>query len=312
MIALAKAQPSTLSYGTFSFVLVQYMEKLKKQESIDIVRVPFRSGDEVVNAICPAPRRSRSSGSPTCCRRSGPITSPASRSTRGISGNSGERWYVGQASHRGVESSPSAGRSGVASGSSHSVACWLRARNRGIAHILAGADLRSRPAADRRKIGSPGRHTALIANIEISSSVLPRMRRRLRAASSAVSATRSSLFAWATSASATWESRSEPALLSSSLRFWDADLFSNRRAVGDADRRAGGDPRVPHRALHRREDLDQRGSVDAGAPALRGTRDTAHRQAGRQRAGRPAAVLHRSDRHGAGAERLPRRAGAHQ
>jgi tripartite-type tricarboxylate transporter receptor subunit TctC len=51
MIALAKAQPGTLSYGTFSFVLVQYMEKLKKREQIDIVRVPFRSGNEVVNAI---------------------------------------------------------------------------------------------------------------------------------------------------------------------------------------------------------------------------------------------------------------------
>ncbi len=51
MIALAKAQPGTLSYGTFSFVLVQYMEKLKKREDIDIVRVPFRSGNEIVNAI---------------------------------------------------------------------------------------------------------------------------------------------------------------------------------------------------------------------------------------------------------------------
>jgi tripartite-type tricarboxylate transporter receptor subunit TctC len=51
MVALAKAQPGTLSYGTFSFVLVHYMEKLKKREGIDIVRVPFRSGNEVVNAI---------------------------------------------------------------------------------------------------------------------------------------------------------------------------------------------------------------------------------------------------------------------
>ena len=51
MVALAKAQPGTLSYGTFSFVLAQFMEKLKKQESIDIVRVPFRSGNEIVNAI---------------------------------------------------------------------------------------------------------------------------------------------------------------------------------------------------------------------------------------------------------------------
>jgi tripartite-type tricarboxylate transporter receptor subunit TctC len=51
LIALAKARPGTLSYGTFSFVLVQFMEKLKKTHGIDIVRVPFRSGNEVVNAI---------------------------------------------------------------------------------------------------------------------------------------------------------------------------------------------------------------------------------------------------------------------
>lgn len=51
MVALAKAKPGTLSYGTFSFVLAQYMEKLKKREGIDIVRVPFRSGNEIVNAI---------------------------------------------------------------------------------------------------------------------------------------------------------------------------------------------------------------------------------------------------------------------
>ena len=51
LVALAKAKPGTLSYGTFSFVLVQWMEKLKKREGIDIVRVPFRSGNEVVNAI---------------------------------------------------------------------------------------------------------------------------------------------------------------------------------------------------------------------------------------------------------------------
>jgi tripartite-type tricarboxylate transporter receptor subunit TctC len=51
MIALAKAQPGTLSYGTFSFVLAQFMERLKKREGIDVVRVPFRSGNEIVNAI---------------------------------------------------------------------------------------------------------------------------------------------------------------------------------------------------------------------------------------------------------------------
>jgi tripartite-type tricarboxylate transporter receptor subunit TctC len=51
MVALAKSKPGTLSYGTFSFMLVHYMEKLKKQHDLDIVRVPFRSGNEVVNAI---------------------------------------------------------------------------------------------------------------------------------------------------------------------------------------------------------------------------------------------------------------------
>ncbi len=51
LVKLAKDKPGTLSYGTFSFVLVQWMEKLKKKEGIDIVRVPFRSGNEVVNAI---------------------------------------------------------------------------------------------------------------------------------------------------------------------------------------------------------------------------------------------------------------------
>jgi tripartite-type tricarboxylate transporter receptor subunit TctC len=50
MIALAKAKPGTLSYGTFSFVLQYFMEKLNKDHGIDIVRVPFRSGNEMVNA----------------------------------------------------------------------------------------------------------------------------------------------------------------------------------------------------------------------------------------------------------------------
>jgi tripartite-type tricarboxylate transporter receptor subunit TctC len=51
LVALAKAKPGTLSYGTFSFVHVQFMNKLNKKEGIDIVRVPFRSGNEVVNAV---------------------------------------------------------------------------------------------------------------------------------------------------------------------------------------------------------------------------------------------------------------------
>ena len=69
---------------------------------------------------------------------------------------------------------------------------------------------------------------------------------------------------------------------------------------------------IPHRALHRGQNLDQRRPVDAGVPALRRPRHQADRQARGQRTGRPAAVLHRSDRHGAGAERFPRRACADQ
>jgi tripartite-type tricarboxylate transporter receptor subunit TctC len=51
LVALAKAKPGTLSYGTFSFVLVYFMEKLNQRHGLDIVRVPFRSGNEVVNAV---------------------------------------------------------------------------------------------------------------------------------------------------------------------------------------------------------------------------------------------------------------------
>jgi tripartite-type tricarboxylate transporter receptor subunit TctC len=51
LVALAKAKPGTLSYGSFSFVLVYFMDKLNKRHGIDIVRVPFRSGNEVVNAV---------------------------------------------------------------------------------------------------------------------------------------------------------------------------------------------------------------------------------------------------------------------
>jgi len=51
LVAFAKARPGTLSYGTFSFPLAHFMEKLKKETGADIVRVPFRSGSEVVTAI---------------------------------------------------------------------------------------------------------------------------------------------------------------------------------------------------------------------------------------------------------------------
>ena len=49
LMALAKAKP--LSYSTFSFPLAYFMEGLKKQHGVDIVRVPYRSGNEVVTAL---------------------------------------------------------------------------------------------------------------------------------------------------------------------------------------------------------------------------------------------------------------------
>jgi tripartite-type tricarboxylate transporter receptor subunit TctC len=51
LVALSKARPGTLSYGTFSYPLAQFMENLKKETGADIVRVPFRSGSEVVTAL---------------------------------------------------------------------------------------------------------------------------------------------------------------------------------------------------------------------------------------------------------------------
>ena len=48
---MAKAQPGKLSYATFSFPATVFMDKLNKAESIDIVKVPYRGGGEVVNAV---------------------------------------------------------------------------------------------------------------------------------------------------------------------------------------------------------------------------------------------------------------------
>jgi tripartite-type tricarboxylate transporter receptor subunit TctC len=50
LVALAKTRKG-LSYATFSFPLTVFMEKLKKSENIDIVKVPYRGGGEVVNAV---------------------------------------------------------------------------------------------------------------------------------------------------------------------------------------------------------------------------------------------------------------------
>ena len=49
LMALAKTRQ--LSYSTFSFPLAYYMDKLKKQHGVDIVRVPYRSGNEVMTAL---------------------------------------------------------------------------------------------------------------------------------------------------------------------------------------------------------------------------------------------------------------------
>jgi tripartite-type tricarboxylate transporter receptor subunit TctC len=51
LVALAKKEPGKLSYGTFSFMLAYFMDELNKKNGIDIVRVPFRSGNEMVNAV---------------------------------------------------------------------------------------------------------------------------------------------------------------------------------------------------------------------------------------------------------------------
>lgn len=51
MIAIAKAQPGKLAYSTFSFPATYFMDKLNKAEGIDIVKVPYRGGGEVVNAV---------------------------------------------------------------------------------------------------------------------------------------------------------------------------------------------------------------------------------------------------------------------
>jgi tripartite-type tricarboxylate transporter receptor subunit TctC len=51
MVAMAKQQPGKLSYATFSFPATSFMDKLNKAEGTDIVKVPYRGGGEVVNAL---------------------------------------------------------------------------------------------------------------------------------------------------------------------------------------------------------------------------------------------------------------------
>jgi tripartite-type tricarboxylate transporter receptor subunit TctC len=49
LMALAKTRQ--LSYSTFSFPMTYFMDKLKKQYGVDIVRVPYRSGNEVMTGL---------------------------------------------------------------------------------------------------------------------------------------------------------------------------------------------------------------------------------------------------------------------
>jgi tripartite-type tricarboxylate transporter receptor subunit TctC len=51
MIAMAKQTPGKLSYSTFSFPATVFMDKLNKAERTDIVKVPYKGGGEVVNAV---------------------------------------------------------------------------------------------------------------------------------------------------------------------------------------------------------------------------------------------------------------------
>ena len=51
MIAMAKQQPGKLSYATFSFPATVFMDRLNKAEGTDIVKVPYKGGGEVVNAV---------------------------------------------------------------------------------------------------------------------------------------------------------------------------------------------------------------------------------------------------------------------
>jgi len=51
LIALSKAKPGTLSYGTFFFPLTRFIENLNKDYGTDIVRVPFRGGADLANAM---------------------------------------------------------------------------------------------------------------------------------------------------------------------------------------------------------------------------------------------------------------------
>ena len=51
LVKLSKAKPGTLNYLTASIPCVVYMDRLKRDQGADWVRVPFRGGGEAVTAI---------------------------------------------------------------------------------------------------------------------------------------------------------------------------------------------------------------------------------------------------------------------
>ena len=51
LAALSKAKPGTLSYSTASVPLGVFLERLKRDAGIDMVRVPFKGGADAVNAL---------------------------------------------------------------------------------------------------------------------------------------------------------------------------------------------------------------------------------------------------------------------
>jgi tripartite-type tricarboxylate transporter receptor subunit TctC len=51
LIQFAKARRGALNYGTFSYPMEYLIEKLKRENGIDIVKVPYRSGAELANAV---------------------------------------------------------------------------------------------------------------------------------------------------------------------------------------------------------------------------------------------------------------------
>ena len=107
LVALAKAKPGTLSYGTFAFPLAHFMEKLKKETGADIVRVPFRSGGELATAVL-------SGSTPVAIRAVQHGPAAAERPHRGDCGQQ-------QAALAAVSGHPDAGRGPQRRGISHDV-----------------------------------------------------------------------------------------------------------------------------------------------------------------------------------------------